>query len=175
VVLPTTGRGATDIYTDLIRIDTTIQKKLDCRGKELADCDAAALQMQLTKSLDNVRVLIMAMEVQCIALSYGVRADEVPHVATKPSSEHGDLISGHPAPQILELQQSMDGVESVTAQGLGLGVEYKYINGSDVFQGYRASANLAAIVKNKVVRACASKTGFVQARCATPDVACIAH
>jgi hypothetical protein len=68
----------------------------------------------------------------------------------------------------------MDGVESVTAQGLGLGVEYKYINGSDVFQGYSASANLAAIVKNKVVRACALN-GFVHARCAIPDEACMGH
>ena len=53
--------------------------------------------------------------------------------------------------QILQLQKSNSGIQSMQTQGLGLTTNYQWINNTQEFTGYKSSVQLVSIVKNSAV------------------------
>lgn len=53
--------------------------------------------------------------------------------------------------QILQLQDSNSGIQSMQTQGLGLTTNYQWINNTQEFTGYKSSIQLVSIVKNSAV------------------------
>lgn len=76
-----TGQGSVDITTDLLRVDMTVLQYLNCQGKPLENCNAAKLQKDVNKKLENILALQNELDgiesFQTQGLDLGIRYDYV--------------------------------------------------------------------------------------------------